>query len=79
MLRGHTVIGPDCRLAGTAYLDNVKVGARAHLGFGCVGHGGTVAAGTIVAPFGRIARTRPKKKATTPTKPRATKAARRKH
>ena len=70
-LRGRTSIGTHCRLAGTTHLENVRVGARASVGFGCVGDGGSVATGATVAPFTRLNKSRPKPKPkTTPKRKR---------
>jgi bifunctional UDP-N-acetylglucosamine pyrophosphorylase / glucosamine-1-phosphate N-acetyltransferase len=77
-LRGHTTIGTECRLAGTNAFDNVRIGARARVGFGCIGQGGAVAAGATVPAFTRITTARSTKKRTAKPKPRATKAPRRK-
>jgi bifunctional UDP-N-acetylglucosamine pyrophosphorylase / glucosamine-1-phosphate N-acetyltransferase len=54
VLRGHTRVGAECRIDGTAQLVDATIGDRTHVRFGCVMEDAQVGADAIIGPFARL-------------------------
>jgi bifunctional UDP-N-acetylglucosamine pyrophosphorylase / glucosamine-1-phosphate N-acetyltransferase len=53
-LRGRTRIGSGCRLDGTAYLVDARLGDRVHVGFACVVDSAEIGDDAQIGPFARL-------------------------
>jgi bifunctional UDP-N-acetylglucosamine pyrophosphorylase/glucosamine-1-phosphate N-acetyltransferase len=53
-LRGNTAVGRDCRIDGTAYLVDSRIGDRTHLRFGVVISESEVAEDVQIGPFAHL-------------------------
>jgi bifunctional UDP-N-acetylglucosamine pyrophosphorylase/glucosamine-1-phosphate N-acetyltransferase len=54
VLRGKTRIGEGCRLDGSAFLVDTRLGDRVHVRFSCVAEEAVVGDDAIVGPFARL-------------------------
>jgi bifunctional UDP-N-acetylglucosamine pyrophosphorylase/glucosamine-1-phosphate N-acetyltransferase len=53
-LKGKTSIGTDCRIDGSAYIENCTIGNGVHVEFSVVMHGGELGDKTAVGPFAHL-------------------------
>ena len=54
VLRGKTTIGEGCRIDGTAFLVDTRLGNRVHVRFACTAEEAVVADDAIIGPFARL-------------------------
>jgi bifunctional UDP-N-acetylglucosamine pyrophosphorylase / glucosamine-1-phosphate N-acetyltransferase len=53
-LKGKTTIGADCRIDGSAYIENCIIGDGVHVDFSCVLRDCELASQTVVGPFAHV-------------------------
>lgn len=53
-LKGKTTIGTNCRIDGSAYIENCTIGDEVHIDFSCVLRDCELASQTVVGPFAHV-------------------------